>query len=189
MEPVSRVHPHENMGVCRLIETFAGSAVVQHPNNPMITSILQCTQHLRPTNGRHHSSGISVAPIVTPQYPPLPLGPAAAAGTPVVTTPRKKQAKKLCAGVPAPVKVKLPFEEPLEVLKLREAAIIAKIKAGAPLSGAQVFADLMAIGQSRNYLTEKARLHIVGGRAADLLVERQKKMAEEVEAPDWWLLP
>ncbi len=67
----------------------AGSAVVEYPNNPMITEVLQRTQHLRPTNGLHHALGISIAPLLMPQYPLLPPGPAPA--TPVVTTPTKEQ--------------------------------------------------------------------------------------------------
>ena len=68
---------------------IAGSAVVEHPNNPMITELLQRTQHLRPTNGLHHPFGISFAPLLLPLWPPLPPGPSSA--TPVVTTPTKEQ--------------------------------------------------------------------------------------------------
>lgn len=164
---------------------FAGSAVVQHPDNPMITEILLHTQKLRPKDGLHHSSGNSVAPLVLPQGPSLPPGPAPA--TPVVTTPTKKQPKKERIGITklqhALIKMKLPFEEPLMALELREAAILAKIRDGVPLSGAQVFGDLMAIGESKRYLKEKVRVEKAGGWAIDMLAQRQEKMAEKDGAP------
>lgn len=170
---------------------FAGSEIVQHPSNPMITSILQCTQRLRPTDGLHHSSGISVAPLLVPRYPPLPPGPAPA--TPVVTTPTKEQSKKDRTGFTksqhAPIKAKVPFEDQLRALDQREAIIVAQIKAGVPLSAAQVHGDFMEIGQSRLYVQEKVRLEVAGGKWADRLAGRQKKMGEKDEAPDWWLLP
>lgn len=174
---------------------IAGSAVVQHPNNPMITEILQRTQHLRPTNGLHHPSGTSVAPRMMPQNPPLPPGPAPP--MPDFTTPtqeqlKKEQPKKERTGIKKlqqmPIKVKLPFEDSLQVLDLREATIMAKIKDGVPMSAATVIGDLTAINQSKRHLKEKARLEIVGGPIADMLVERQKKMAEASGAPAW-LLP
>ena len=166
----------------------------------MITEILQRTQHLRPTNGLHHPSGISVAPLAMPQNPPLPPGPAPT--TPAVTTPTQEQLKKeqpkneqpkkeptdTTKLRPKPIKVKLPFEDPLQVLDLRRATILAKIQDGVPMDTAQVIADLTAINQSSRYLREKARLETVGGPIADMLVERQKKMADESGAPGW-LLP
>lgn len=162
---------------------FANSAIVQHPSNPMITSILQCTAHVRPTDdGR---------PTIF-QFPPLLPGLAPA--TPAVTTHTKKQSKKERTSVSKlkqqkdRIKVKIPFEDAVKVLEMREATIVAKMRDGVPLDGATAFADLMTIGHCKQYLAEKARLESVGGSVADMLAERQKKMAEQDGAPDW-LLP
>lgn len=146
----------------------------------MITKILQRTKHLRPADGLHHDSGISVAPLPTPQYPPLPPGPAPA--TPTVTThDAEKQPKKERKGLSklklAPIKVKLPFEDPLMVLELRDATLDAQMKAGAPFSVARMVADLTATGQNEQYLKEKARLEVFEGREVDRLVKKRKKKA------------
>ena len=53
----------------------AGSAVVEHPYNRMITMVLRRTAHLRPTDGIHHPSGLSVAPLLAPKHFLLPTGP------------------------------------------------------------------------------------------------------------------
>ena len=149
----------------------------------MITEILEWTQHLRPIDGLHHPSGISVAPI----------SPGPVTATPVITVPKNKEPEKERPSITklkeARAKVKPPCEDPLEVLDQREKTILAQMRAGAPLSAAQVLAELTAIGQSRHHEEEKVRLKIAGGRAADMLVKRQKAMAEEDGAlaylPPW----
>ena len=152
---------------------FAGSAIIGHPSNSMITCILLDTQEQRPNTGYRHSSGVFVIPPPTPRYPPLPPGLAPA--TPVVNMPKKKQPMMGRGGVPAPVQVKLPFEDLSDVLVLREATVEAMTKGGMPLRDAQVSADVVAMKQSEQYLQEKAKKPIVGGTAVDLQVERQKK--------------
>ena len=177
MESVSVLDQYEMMATDR---DFGGSAIVQHPSNPMITSILQCTAHLRPTD----------SPLTIPQFPPLPPGPAPA--TPAVTTPRKKQSKIERTDITklnqAQIQVRLPVEDALKSLELREEIILTKLRNGVPMDYVQWFADLMAISQSKRNLEEKARLDSVGGPVADMLAKRQKKMAEQDGAPDW-LLP
>ena len=231
----------------------AGSAVVEYPDNPMITEVLQRTQHLRPTNGLHHPFDISIAPPVMPQDPSLAPGPAPA--TPVVTTPTKgqlqeqrkkpqsvmeqikeqlkkpspvieqfkeqlnkveplkeqpqkgqamtvqptmmerptkEQPKKQRTGIVAlpkiPMKVKLPFEDPMDVLELRRQTILAKIGDGTPIEAAKISADLVAIQQEEQYLRKKAAMEPAGGPSGVMLAERQRQMAEAIGAPDW-LLP
>ena len=78
-------------------------------------------------------------------------------------------------GVPAPIKVKLPFEEKSDVLVLKEETIEAMTRRGVPLRDAQVSADVVATKQSEQYLLEKAKKPIVGGTAVDLLVGTQKR--------------
>ena len=78
-------------------------------------------------------------------------------------------------GVPAPMKVRLPFEEKSDVLVLKEATVEAMTRRGVPLRDAQVYADVVATKQSEQYLQEKAKKPIVGGTAVDLLVGKQKK--------------
>lgn len=92
----------------------AESAVVEHPHNSMITTVLQRTAHLRPTDGLHHSLGISVAPVLLHQHPAFPpgLGPA----RPALTTPTEKRNNKDRPGdtrlkEALKKKKKLPFEE------------------------------------------------------------------------------
>lgn len=164
---------------------FARRAVVQHPDNPMITEILECTQHLRPTDDLHDPFGISVDPLPTPQCPLLPPGPPPA--TPVVTPHTQNQAKREPISITrmkqARAKAKIPFEEAMRLLDEREATILAKMRSGAPPSGAEWFGDLFAVVNSRQILKEKARLEKAGGSTADRLAQRQKKMAEELGVP------
>lgn len=169
----------------------AKSAVVEHPHNSMITTVLQCTAHLRPIDGLHHSLGISVAPVLLHQHPALPpsLGPA----TPATTTPtesdnidrpgdaRLKQALK-------EKEKKLLFDDSLKVLDQREAVLVAQMKTGHSQPVAEVFADMMTIANSRRQLKEKARLEEAGGKIADGLAQRLKKTAEEDGVPPY-LLP
>lgn len=153
----------------------------------MITQILQRTQHLRPTDGLHDPSGISVAPCLTPQCPPLPPGlfPAVTA----ITTHTQKQPTKKRTGITKlrqdPIKVKLPFEDASMVLQLRDAVIAAKVRDGVPMEDAKVFGDDIAIAQSNQYLKEKSRLESSArGPVVDMLVERQRSMAKDSGVPD-----
>lgn len=174
----------------------AKSAVVEHPHNSMITTVLQCTAHLRPIDGLHHSLGISVAPVLLHQQPALPPGlgpPGLGPATPATTTPtesdnidrpgvtRLKQALK-------EKEKKLLFDDPLKVLDQREAVLVAQMKTGHSQPVAEVFADMMTIANSRRRLKEKARLEEAGGEIADRLAQRLKKMAEEDGVPSY-LLP
>ena len=169
---------------------FAGSAIVEHPYNRMISSVLQRTAHLRPTNGIHHSSGVSVAPLPIPQNQPLPPGPAPA--SPAVAAPREKQSTKERTGITkltqARMRIKLPFGKQAKELEKEEATLLAKIRAGVDLDGKKVFAELMELGHSVRYMKEKDRLEKVGGPAVEMLAARQKMMAEKDGAP-YWLLP
>ena len=161
--------------------------MVEHPNNPMISCILRCTKHLRPTDGLHHPSGISVAPLLVPQYPPLPPGPVPA--KPAVTTHMQKAHKRERPGTfklkDAPIYIEFPFEDAMKSLDLREALIVAKMKTGLTQPVAEAFADLMAVAYSKGYLKEKARLEDAGGKTADRLAERLKKMAEDDGVPSY----
>lgn len=200
----------------------AGSAVVEYPNNPMITEVLQRTQHLRPTNGLHHPLGISIAPLSMPQsvteqikeqlkkpspiierfkeqlkeVEPLKEQPQKVQPMTVQPTmmerPKKEQPKKQRTGLVAlpkiSTKVKLPFEDPMDVLELKRQAILAKIGDGTPIEAAKINADLVAIQQEEQYLRNKAAMEPAGGPSGVMLAERQRQMAEAIGAPDW-LLP
>ena len=158
----------------------------------MISCILRCTKNLRPTDGLHHPSGTSVAPLLVPQYPPLPPGPVPA--TPAVTTHMQKAHmqkahKRERPGTSklkdAPIYIEIPFEDAMKALDLREALIVAKMKTGLTQPVAEAFADLMAVAYSKGYLKEKARLEDAGGKTADLLAQRLKKMAEDDGVPSY----
>ena len=79
-------------------DSFTDSSIVEHPNNPMITKILQATAHLRRADGIHPpsddnhppSSRISVASMLTPEEPPPPAGPSPA--TPAINNPTEGEA-------------------------------------------------------------------------------------------------
>ena len=146
---------------------FGVSGIIRHPTNPMITCILLDTQEKRPviSGGYRHSSGVFVFP-----HPPG-LAPA----TPVINMPEKKQPMLGRGGVPAPVKVELPFEEESDVLALKEVTVEAMTKHGMPPRDAQESADVMATKQREQFLQERAKKPIVGGTAVDLLVEKHKK--------------
>lgn len=189
-------------------EEFTGSAVVEHPNNPLISCILQRTAHLRPTNGLTYSSGISVAPLLTPQLPPLPPGPPPTTQPatekqpsekqPSEKQPREKQPRekqlrekqlreKQGIRIPvleeAQIPVHLPFGTAMEVLEQREKILVAKAKSGTPLDSTQMLADFFTIGSAKEYLRKKDRLDNAGGRLGVMLAERQKRMAEQDGAP------
>ena len=168
----------------------AGSAVVQHPYNSMITSILQRTAHLRPTDGLHHSSGISVAPVLLHQH--LPRPPGLEPATPAVTTPTKEQHTKGGPGNSGSkrtaIKLKRAFEDPLKVLDQREAVLMAKMKTKLGKEFGEVFDNLTTIVNNKRKLKEKARLEEAGGKIADRLAQRLKKLAEEDGVPTY-LLP
>ena len=133
----------------------------------MITTILRRTAHLRPTDGIHHPSGLSVAPLLAPQQPPLPPGPVPA--TAAVTTPTKKQDQKddpnILELINASVKEKALIEETLKELDRREAIFVAELKTGPPLP----FVDdiFRAFANARRHLKEKARLEDAGGKRAE----------------------
>ena len=146
---------------------IAGSAVVEHPDNPMITMVLQRTVHLRPDN--------SILPA-----------------TPAVTIPTKKQDKEDGARVfksrNTSITAKAAMEETLKELDHREGILDAQINSGLPLTPAEVHDEIMTIVNTRGHLKEKARLEDAGGKIADRLAQRAKKRAEEDEMnPD--LLP
>lgn len=169
----------------------AKSAVVEHPHNSMITTVLQHTAHLRPTDGLHHSLGISVAPPLSHQRPAFPpgLGPA----TPAVTTPTKKHDKKDRPGdtrlkeAIKNKKEKLLRECPLSELDQREKELdrqeaiqVGKLKLGVSQPTEEAFDELMAYTHSRRQLQEKkerARLEEAGGQVMDRLAQRQMERA------------
>ena len=144
----------------------AVSVIISHPSNPMITRILLDTHEQRPSVGSRHTSGVSVWPLLPPGLAPA---------TPMIHLPKKKQPILGRGGVSIPVKVKLPFEEESDVLVLKEATVEAMTRRGLPLRDAQVSADVVATKQREQYLQEKAKKHIVGGTAVDLLAGKQKK--------------
>ena len=135
----------------------------------MITIVLRRTAHLRPKDGIHHPSGLSVAPLLAPQQPSLPSGPVPA--TPAVATPTKKQDKKDSPNIfksrNASVKEKATIEETLKELDRREAIFIAKLKNGLPLPVEEVYFELGRIDAYRRDLKEKARLEDAGGKTAE----------------------
>lgn len=148
----------------------------------MITEILRRTYKLRPTDGLHDPSGISVAPV-TPLHPPLPPGLFPA--TPAITTHKPKKERTGITKQPqAPIKVKLPFENASMVLQLRDAAIAAKVRDGVSMERAKAFGDRIAVGQSKQYLKEKSRLKVPEGPVIDMLVKRQRSMARVSGVPE-----
>lgn len=163
---------------------IAGSAIVEHPDNRMITTVLQRTAHLRPTDGFHDPSGLSIAPLSAPQQTPLPLGLVPA--TPAVTTPTKQQDKKarghdFKSRITSFIK-KPSVEETSKDLDQRERILLAKINTGLPSSPlAEVSAELELneIANDRRRLKERAGLEDAGGKTADWLAQRLKKKAEE----------
>ena len=129
----------------------------------MITIILRRTAHLRPTDGIHHPSGLSVAPLLAPQQPPLPPGPVPA--TADVTTPTKKQDKKDHPNIFESRKASI--EETLKELDRREAIFTAKLKTGPPLPFVEVYDIFRTFANTRRHLEEKARLEGAGGKRAE----------------------
>lgn len=172
----------------------AKSAVVEHPHNSMITTVLQYTAHLRPTDGLHHSSGISVAPVLLHQHPAFPPG--LGFDTPAATTSTEKRENKERPGdirlkQALKEKKKPPLEDPLQVLDHKQAVLESKMKIGPSQPTADVLADMMTTADSRRQLKEKARLEEAGGKIADRLADRlaqRLKMDEEDEVPPY-LLP
>ena len=166
------------------------SAIVEHPNNPMITTILLCTAHVRPKDGIHDPSGISVAPKNRPRY--LPLAPGPAKATPAITTfsqerPTQPRLSRFTRrGVVNMIKLKhastkreTPLEEQLKVLDQRIANLQAEMRAGLSRPFGEIWDDLQANAKSRGSLVEKARLEDAGGKIADRLAHRLKKLAED----------
>ena len=164
---------------------LADSAVVEHPYNPMISYVLRWTTHLRPTDGLHDSSGIPVAPLLVPQFPPLPPGPAPA--TPAITTHQREHPSILNRFKDASTKEKSSLEDRLKELDHREAMLLAKMKTGFSESVAKVLDDSMALGKIKADLKEEARLEKAGGKIADRLAQRLKKMAEDDGVPPYTL--
>lgn len=156
---------------------FVGSGFIQHPTNPMMSSVLQCTAHLRPREGG---------------FPMFFVDATSASAALVVTSPSKKQASKERAGITKcnhpPIRMKVPFEDQIDRWELKQATILAKMQDGRLSNPKQVIADLTEIGVHIRYLKEKARVESVGGQTADEMVKVQKMMAEESGGPDW-LLP
>ena len=164
---------------------LADSAVVEHPYNPMISYVLRWTAHLRPTDGLHHSSGISVAPLLVPRYPPVPPGPAPV--TPAITMYQRERPSILNRLKDASTKKKSSFEDRLKELDHREAILLAKMKTEFSESVVKALDDCMALGKIKADLKEKARLEKAGGKIADRLAQRLKKMAEDDGVPPYTL--
>ena len=78
-------------------------------------------------------------------------------------------------------------EGQIKELEQEKAILISQLKDGF-LIGDQFLDGLKEIGGKLEALKEEARLKVVGGRAADMLVEKQKTLAQADGAPDW-LLP
>ena len=78
-------------------------------------------------------------------------------------------------------------EGQIKELEKKMAILTSQLKAGF-LSVDQFLDGLNEHGAKLEALKEEARLKVVGGRVADMLVERQKMMAQADGAPDW-LLP
>ena len=146
-------------------EDFNGSTVVEHPNNPLISRILQFTAHLRPTNG-----------LQQPGRPPT---------TQSVTKkqPRERESIRIPVLEKAQIPVHLPFETAMDMLEQREKILVAKAKTGESLDNTQMLADFLTIGSAKEYLRKKDRTENAGGRLGVILAERQKRMAELDGAP------
>lgn len=236
-----------------------GSAIVQHPNNPSISRILECTAHLRPTEGIPGSPG-------TPQGPPLPPGPAPA--TPATTTiDEKKRFKQDLLNIiktkHPPIEVQLPnypmiasffqkagylrwihdtrhfqkpviapsdmpeytppprgsfparsaaqipikqqeaekqrlvanalkhtpmgrkmlVDDPLKLLKQKEAILRSELKAGPSRPQKEVMNDIQEVCKRIESIVREAELDDAGGKIAEGLARRLKKMAEEDGVP------
>lgn len=78
-------------------------------------------------------------------------------------------------------------EGQIKELEQKKSILVSQLYAGF-LVGDQFTDGLWEICGPMEALKEEARLKVVGGRVADMLVERQKKMAQADGAPDW-LLP
>ena len=158
---------------------IAGSAVIVHPYNDTITTVLQRTAHLRPTDGEY--------PLFAPLQSPLPLGPAPA--IPTITTFRKKQGKKN-RGLKwrnASDEEKELMAEGLKVLDQREEILRAELEAETPISSADIHDELKRIAKARGQLKKKAWLKDVEGKRVDRLAERLTKapLADPDKTADW----
>ena len=161
---------------------FAGSATVQHPSNPMFTSILQSTAHLRPTDGILHPPGVSLSPLL----PHAPLLPGPAPATPAVTTQTGKehQEQDRCAIKPRQASDEL--EKSLKREEEKLATLLAEMKAGSSRPVAEVFADILMTIKFKADLKEKARLELAEDIREKLAgaYTRVKKIAKEDRAPN-----
>ena len=89
----------------------------------------------------------------------------------------------------ARMKAKPPLEENLNELDLREKTLVGEMETGLSRPFAEAFDELTIVGNSKRHLKEEARLKDAGGKTADRLAQRLKKIAEEDGVPPYLLPP
>ena len=129
---------------------IAGSAIVEYPDNRMITTILQRTAHLRPTDGSHNQQdkkdrGRDFKPR---------------------TTSYKKKVSS------EETSKDLDQREGILRAKINTGMF-------SPFAEVDAKSVLTEIANTRQRLKEKAGLKDAGGKTADLLAQRLKTKAEE----------